>query len=171
MLSPGDQLTAIESHRRLTSLHVIGVSLISAVVMFALIAWMEAPAGATPGSTLMILRFAWGGLAVSELPMMFILRQAMFGRAVLLRRNAPRTGSTSAIDDAVFMIFRGWSVIALAIPESLALFGCVILLLSGEPLDGLLVVAPVLAMLAVFPTVNRWEAFNRRVSDGAAPPC
>ena len=170
MLPPSDQFSVLETRKRLTPLHVIGVSLISAVVIFALIAWMEATAGATSGNILMILRFAWGGLAISELPMKFILRQAMLGRAVLLRRNVPQTGAATSINEAVFAIFRGWSILALAIPESLALFGCVILLLSGEALDGLLVVAPVLAMLAVFPTGNRWEAFNQLVNDRAVLP-
>lgn len=169
MMPPiGDQSQSLETRKRLTSLQVIGVALISGVVMFALIAWMEAPAGSTPGNVIMILRYAWAALAVSELPMMFILRQAMLGRAALLRRNAPQGESNSSIDEAVFAIFRGWSIIALAIPESLALFGCVIMLLSGQPLDGWLVVAPVVAMLAVFPTSTRWETFDRVTKDRAA---
>ncbi len=168
MLPIGEQSQSLETPKRLTSLQVIGVALISGVVMFALIAWMEAPAGSTPGNVIMILRYAWGVLAVSELPMMFILRQAMHGRAALLRRHAPKDGEHSTIDAAVFAIFRGWSIIALAIPESLALFGCVIMLLSGQPLDGWLVVAPVVAMLAVFPTSSRWETFDRLTRERSA---
>jgi hypothetical protein len=168
MLSHGDQLSSLETRKRLISLHVLGVALIGGVIMFALFAWLEAPAGSVHGNAIMILRFAWGGLALSELPVMFILRQAMLGRAALLHRNAPHLPASKPIDEAVFMIFRAWSILALAIPESLALFGCVIMLLSGEALDGVLIAAPVIAMLAVFPTGDRWRAFEHHARERAA---
>jgi hypothetical protein len=172
-----------DSSAGLAQLRLIAVALLTGAAIFTLIASFVAPGGlgagtgggggapALPGTTLdrfNILRLAWIGLAVTELPMLVFIRGIMVNRAATMRRNAPLVDAHDAAARSTFLAFQGWTLIALAIGESLALFAAVIYLLSGNPLDLALVGVGLAAMLMLFPTRSRWEAFQRRVEERAA---
>jgi hypothetical protein len=62
--------------------------------------------------------------------------------------------------------FNTSTIIGAALAEGAALFGGVILLLSGQPVDLLLVAVPLLVLLSRFPTAGRLESFVRTVQVG-----
>jgi hypothetical protein len=168
----------------LAQLRLIAVALFAGAAMFALVASFVAPGGwgagsagtggggsAPLGTTLdrfNILRLVWVGLAVTQLPMLVFIRGIMVNRAATMRRNAPLVDAHDAAARSTLLAFQGWTFIALAIGESLALFAGVIYLLSGNPLDLALVGVGLAAMLVLFPTRSRWEAFQHRVQERAA---
>jgi hypothetical protein len=176
-----------DSSAGLAQLRLIAMALVAGAAIFALIASFVAPVGlgagtgragggtatspAPIGTTLdlfNILRLAWIGLAITELPMLVFIRGITLNRAAAMRRNAPLVGSHDAAARSTFFAFQGWTLIALAIAESLALFAGVIYLLSGSPVDLALVGVGLAAMLLLFPTRSRWEAFERRMEERAA---
>jgi hypothetical protein len=179
----GDFQTALDINRRLAPLRMIAAGLLAAPIIFAAIVGAMAlgaagqsgaPAPAWPGigggqiDLPTLLRLIWLALAVSELPALILVRQAMLKRAATVCRTAPQVGRAETLSASIFNIFGTWTIIALAIPESLALLGGVTLMLSGQPLDALLVALPVAVMLALFPTRGRWEAFERSAQARAA---
>ena len=172
----------ISLQKRLTPLHLIGACLITGVIVFAGVALTmgpiggtaAAPATTTPGggplSMPMLMRLIWGVLALTQIPLAFFIRQPMINRAAGVRRSdssLANAGRSGAGDDDMHMptfnTFGTASLISLALLESLALLGAIIVLMSGDTIDLLLVGVPVLLMLAVFPTIGRWRSFDHAV--------
>jgi hypothetical protein len=170
MLTAGEQHSASEMQRPLARLQLIAVALIGAVVMFAGYAWLYSPAGTGPTGSAHILRYAWIAVAVSEMPFLFILRGAMIGRAAAMHRSQPAITDAARLRASTFSVFHTWIIIALAIFESIAIFGGTILLLSGAQLDILLVAIPFVGLLAMFPTGGRWQSFDRASRERADQP-
>lgn len=160
MLTIGEQQSKSEMQRPLARLQLLAVALVAGVVAFAGYAWLYSPAGAGPIGSAPVLRYAWVAVAVSEMPMLLVMRGAMIGRAAALPRGQPAVPDVSRLRADTFEVFRTWAIIALAIFESIALFGATILLLSGEQLDILLVAVPLVGLLATFPTFGKWQAFD-----------
>lgn len=171
----------ISLQERLTPLHLIGACLITGVVVFAGVALTIGPIGspaaaggtttapvAGPLSMPMLMRLIWGVLALTQIPLAFFIVLPFTKRAAAIRRSdssLANSGRSRSADNAVhvptFNAFSTASLISLALLESLALLGAITLLMSGNPIDLLLVGVPVLLMLAVFPTTDRWHNFDR----------
>jgi hypothetical protein len=121
----------------------------------------QAAAGGMPMPAL--LRLVWGALAAGELLMFPIVRRANLKLLV----EEPATDE-QADRESLIQSFRQLSIIAGALAEGLALFGGVILLLTGNPMDALLVALPLLALAVMFPTAAKQQAFVQRIHNERA---
>jgi F0F1-type ATP synthase membrane subunit c/vacuolar-type H+-ATPase subunit K len=145
-----------DTARRLTVLRIIAVALISGVVMFTVVALLVGPVGTVANATLNTLRLICGGLVVLGLAASFGVRSAMTTQGA---RKA------AASNPELLQGFASSTLVSLALAEAPAIFGAVIVLLGGHAIDALLILVPLTLMMWAFPTVDRWEAFQRSVED------
>jgi hypothetical protein len=156
-------------------MQIIVSALILGVVTFAIIAFLtggllQSPQPATqpgPGSILLTLRMACGLLIVVGACAPFAVRavqvrmlaQAVNGDA---SEGAVDRGQTEANAAETMQMFGSGLIICAALAEGPALFGGVILMLSGEPLDLLLIAVPLTILILQLPTAGRIAALRER---------
>lgn len=155
--------------RALRPLQMIVAALIVGVITFTIVALAvggmqsgpgQAPAPAQAGSLSMAntLRLVCAALIAGTLMVFPIVRRGQIG--VLSRQ----TSGGDADDRARLMqAFTATTIIGGALAEGPALFGAVILLLTGELQDLILIAVPLLVLLFRFPTAGRWESFVRGI--------
>lgn len=159
--------------RSLATLQLIIASLVVGVLIFLGVAMTIGPAGQSGGTPpLMLLRAVWAALLASG-----VAAAVIFPRlSIRLSQqepglSEPRTGPGRESDDEnveeaavrIFPRFFVSSIIVGAIFEGPALLATVIYLLSGQSIDLGLAIVPLLALIATFPTRNRFERFIDRV--------
>ncbi len=140
-----------ELAQRFKVLQIIGFALPLGVVVFAVVAAVLGPVGQQPADPAMLnmLRLACVALIVGTVPIALVLRRAMISQ--LAQREAD--------DMQIMNAFTNATILAIALAEGPALFGAVVLLLSGTPSDIVLVALPLIGMLWHMPTRSRWEKF------------
>ena len=168
---PSDESAALRT------LQIIIAALFFGSLIFGVIAFLLGPVGqqpppATPASGQAaaggmpmpaMLRLVWGALAAGELLMFPVVRRANL--KLLVEEPA---ADEQADREALMQSFRQLSIIAGALADGAALFGGVILLLTGNPMDLLLVALPLLALAIMFPTAGKWDAFTAKIRNERA---
>jgi len=167
-----DQEVSPQESQGLRALQIIVGAMIVGIVVFAVIGMAlggvaqgqgTAPpaAGQTGGLSFEnLLRLIWLLMVVGLIAAGAVLRRTQVNQAVRV----------SAADEAIgredlLRLFTTMTIISAAMAEGAALFGCVMLLLGGAPVDLVFIAAPLLVMLWLFPTPGRWQGFVRRVED------
>lgn len=131
-------------------LNIICAALAAGIVLFAVIALIVGPVGVAAGeggiessdSLGTMLLYVLGAQTIVVLPLAFALRKAGFKRVA-----ADRVSTLAQIDEGqVPTQVGGAFIVSAALVESLGLFGCVIVLLTGNMIA---VGAPVIAVLLI----------------------
>lgn len=158
--------------RALRPLQMIVAALIVGVITFTIVALAlggmqsgpgQAPAPAQTGSLSMAntLRLVCAALIAGTLMVFPIVRRGQIG---VLSRQA--SGGDAEDRAQIMQAFTATTIIGGALAEGPALFAAVILLLTGNPVDLILVAVPLLVLLSRFPTAGRWESFVRTIEVG-----
>ena len=138
-------------------------ALIVGLVTFTIVALVVGPQMNRSGNTglpqmLNILRLACGALIFGTVAVFPVVKSAHLKNLVNASRAGHHDGDVEDAD-AFFPAFATINIIGGALAEGPALFAAVILLLSANPLDLLLVVVPLAVLVWRFPTRGRWESF------------
>lgn len=133
---------------------VVGASLVLAVVIYAVVVETFARGsrpfrGLAPDAPVGIMRLILALSAVANLIVGRVLRQKLTEAA--LRRGSP---GASTVGQRMFV----QSLLEMALTEAIAIYGLVLFLLGGQPLDFYGFAAVALVVLASqFPRLSRWE--------------
>lgn len=151
--------------QRIRVVQLLAAALIFGVVVFAAIASVAPVQSPQPAQTADALRIA--GFAL----MAVLCPAAMLARALMLRPATTQGDSNpyaSGLDDEQASLehlercvgrFFVATIFCFALLEGVALFAIVLRLLTGNPADLLIALAPLVLMLACFPTMGRWRQF------------
>jgi len=163
------QLSTRES-QAIRTIQIIVGAMILGIVVFAIVGLalggvaqgqsVAPPGGGQAGglSQPNLLRLIWLVMVAGMLPAGVLLRRMQSGQAVRSVADA------EAIDrEALLPVYMTMTIISAAMAEGAALFGCVMLLLSGSPMDLIFIALPLLVMLWLFPTPGKWRGFVERV--------
>lgn len=127
----------------ITQSRIILMALASGVVMFTAVALFVGPMnGEESESTMAVLEWVVLAYGVGVLPLVFFLRRLLDGRI------APRKDAAiEEIKKGLMPVeFRVSTILPAALAESAGLFGCVVLLLTG---NALLLIAPIVSVAVI----------------------
>lgn len=153
---------------RLRVLQMIAGALIMGVVVFAMVAIATGNrggggaggSGGAPGpasASAATLRYVAAAVLFSGITVAFIMN-AVMRKSVAGPPDFQQTGEREPLSiHLVFNRFFTMTIISLALLEGPALFGAVIVLLTGDMPDLAFVAVPVVGMLALYPTQNKWR--------------
>jgi len=123
------------------------------VLMMALMPMAVSGPAAEISVPLPLFRYLLYGVALLEIGVMLFLRRFLLGRPAAVKRE--REVDEVAVGQSLFTT----GLVTFAIAESLAVYGLVLFLLSGDRRDLYLLGGLALAvMLALFPSYEKWKA-------------
>ncbi|MCB9479939.1 MAG: hypothetical protein H6684_13630 [Deltaproteobacteria bacterium] len=133
---------------------IMWYSLLMAVVIYAVVAFVVAPNNQNAGSeTPQILTLVLGAVSVSIAAMaLFVIPRL----APAMRENARKSRG----EDGVKGAFLTYCILRWALVESIAIFGLVIAILSGEPINGMPFIAgSFVLMVLLMPSAGARDRF------------
>ncbi|MBC8002196.1 MAG: hypothetical protein H7X97_06370 [Opitutaceae bacterium] len=146
---------------------ILIVSLLGGLVLFtATVIGLRTAGSSPPPSQLApgqsnVLLLALVGLCVVETPLFFLVPR------MILRSYAAKWAAARSDDERETVVLTALQVVAIirgAFVEGIGLFGCVIYMISGEPLALIAPGVAIAVMIGLIPTREKQEALTRRLS-------
>ena len=135
---------------------LLGLVVFTGVTAYLLLSGRSAPSASASDSALLL---AQGGLAITTIPVSFILKPVHLART---RRDASSTDDPDGL--ALFGRFAMLTLQRAALAEGMALFGVITTLITGDwwGLGGM--AAGLLMLFVVFPSRAKWDGFVQDVT-------